>query len=180
MDSLKKLLLVFLLGYLAVAAKSLRFCYGKKLADYYLSLPTSRFYWEATGGRRIGRCFIQVSGGPGAACYLYAKSAYRGHDGDYGWPKTTDWVGTGCVRAPNLPKRVTTCYYRDPRYRLSWALINKFCTNDGVFNAVNQLKHAIRNEACAISSSPPSYYGCIHGVRGCWCTRKKDSHPSAL
>lgn len=71
------------------------------------------------------------------------------HDGHDGWPLTTDNLGTGCVRAPDLPKRVTTCAYEFPSYGLTPAEHSALCTDSGKTNAVGQLRHAIQNDRCS-------------------------------
>jgi len=127
--------------------------------NYYLSLSDNALWDQLTNGNKVGQCYIHVSPGRGA-CYLYAKSAISGGRGDYGWPKA--WVdgqrrGTGCVKAPDLPKGVGTCYFSDPRYGLSQGVINSFCSNNGKSNALNQIRHALRNDACGLPKCRRDY-----------------------
>lgn len=143
------LLSAFLCAFVADAM-----CTVVKDANYYLQLPVPPFLAESTGGSRIGDCYIVPKARSGS-CDMYAKSGVRGADGDRGWPKTSSNRGTGCVRAPRLPRRVTTCYYSSSSYRLSPDLIQSFCTDDGSANAVAMIKHAIRNGACNIPNPQP-------------------------
>lgn len=118
----------------------------------YLELDTHHLYNSLTGGRMVGKCRIQVSP-KGGACYLYAKAAAQGADGDFGYPKANvnhKLLGTGCVKAPDLPKHVNTCYYSDTRYGLSQSTIASFCTSKGKDNAVAMIRHAIRNKKCGL------------------------------
>lgn len=57
-------------------------------------------------------------------------------------------MGTGCVRAPDLPKRIGSCLYAQPNYELTASEIDSFCTNSGKANAVAQLRHAILAGTC--------------------------------
>lgn len=147
-------------------------CTIVKDLNYYLSLSVSNFLAESTGGKRIGGCYIVPRAAFGA-CDMYAKSAVRGRDGDLGWPKTISKRGTGCVRAPNLPKRVTTCFYKSSSYRLPPDLVNRFCTDDGNSNAVSMIKHALQNGACNLPE--PSAVSCVKGSSPkCICIEEPD------
>lgn len=143
-------MIVFILG--AFPSVAVGACSVVKDAAYYLSLSVDDFYASATRGNRVGDCYIAEA--KRGFCDLYAKSAIQGKNGDRGWPKTTSNTGTGCVRAPFLPRRVRTCYYRASNYNLPASLVNTFCTDDGKANAVAQLKHAVRNNACKLPVRP--------------------------
>lgn len=133
----------------------------------YQDMAVDDLFAAATDGNRVGDCYIQQNGPGGGACDLYVKSAFPGAAADRGWPKTTGGRGTGCVRAPDFPKRVSTCYFDDPRYPLTTAERSSFCTDSGKSNAVAQLKHAIRNNACKLSALSP--VECTRGSPGCRC-----------
>ena len=118
--------------------------------DYYLSLSNDKLWALVTGGSRIGKCFVQEGGG---FCDLYAKAAERGTDGDTGYPKAVvngGRVGTGCVKAPDFPKRRSTCYFTDPRYGLPSDVVSSFCTEKGRDNAVALMRHALLNDKCGL------------------------------
>lgn len=119
--------------------------------SYYLSLNTTDLYNAALSPNRIGSCYILRARGR-EACDLYIKSAVPGTDGDYGWPKTGGKSprGNGCVIAPNLPKGVDSCFYWPRKYWMSWDDKLSFCQGDGMENAVTQLRHALRHNACGL------------------------------
>ena len=146
-------------------------CTVTKNSAYYLSLPVDDLYHSATGGRRVGGCYIQVSPN-GGYCDLYVKSATVGNHGHRGWPRSTSNVGTGCVKAPDFPKRRSHCFFSSSQYSLSATDRASFCTNNGKSNAVAQLKHAIRHGQCAIASSPAPV-SCVPGSAGCGCTHSE-------
>lgn len=155
----------FLLAHL-VASASANTCTVTRNAAFFLSLSTNDLYSLATKGNRVGACYIaEVSSG---SCDLYVKSAVSGSNGDLGWPKTTGNQGTGCVRAPDYPKKVSSCFYSSSSYVLSQSERNSFCTNSGKSNAVAQLQHAIRSNACSIPIAPASST-CNPGTLGCKC-----------
>lgn len=87
-------------------------------------------------------------------CDLYVKAYTTGpaSEGSYrGWPRTVlRGRGTGCVKAPDFPKRTGTCFYADPRYRLTAREVSLLCTNSGKNNALAQLRHALCNGQCGI------------------------------
>eukprot|EP01026_Neomeris_dumetosa_P052185 TRINITY_DN460_c0_g1_i3.p1 TRINITY_DN460_c0_g1~~TRINITY_DN460_c0_g1_i3.p1 ORF type:complete len:212 (-),score=16.48 TRINITY_DN460_c0_g1_i3:390-1025(-) len=96
----------------------------------------------------VNNCRINVRPNAGA-CYYYVSSG-----GSFGYPLTPDCRGTGCVKAPDEPKSVNTCYYQDRVYGSAInEVASKFCTSNGVSNAAAQLRHAIENDAC--NCSPP-------------------------
>lgn len=80
-----------------------------------------------------------------------------GRDWGQGVAEDNRTSGTGCVRAPNLPKGVTTCYFDDPSYPLTTAERRSFCTDSGKSNAVAILKHSIRNKAYKVPVLGPSF-----------------------
>lgn len=165
-------LTAFLCVVLGVSAQQK--CTVVKDSAFYLSLSVNQLYSEATKGRRVGDCYIAEA--KRGSCDLYVKSAIKGVNGDRGWPKTNNpRVGTGCVRAPDLPKGVRTCYYNDPRYQLTALERKSFCTDTGKVNAVAQLKHAIRNKACKLPSIVKPV-PCMRGSPRCKCTTTNTCH----
>ena len=141
------------LALLSLLAATTHACTTKNKA-FYLSLSDSQLFAEGLSPKRIGKCYI-VRARYGA-CDLYVKAALAGPRGDRGYPKTRSNLGTGCVRAPDYPKRVRICYYKDPAYPLTAAERVSFCTDSGNVNAAAQLRHAIRNDKCAL----PAGGGC--------------------
>ena len=155
---------------LALDATERRTCTVTKNAAYYLSLSVHQLYYAATGGRRVGGCYITVSPPPSRSyCDLYVISATVGSRGYRGWPRTTSNLGTGCVKAPDFPKRRSYCFYHSRQYSLSATDRASFCTNNGKSNAVAQLKHAIRRGQCLIPHNPAPV-SCVYGTPGCTCT----------
>lgn len=167
--------LTFLLALCLATVSSSQKCTVVKDAAYYLSLSIPDFLAESTQGVRIGGCYIVPKAASGA-CDMYAKSAVVGSDGDRGWPKTSTNRGTGCVRAPNLPRGITTCFYNSPSYDLTNDLVSSFCTDDGSQNAVAMIKHAIRNSACKVPTAPPPV-SCVSGSPGCSCQSEESECP---
>ncbi len=116
----------------------------------YLCLNNHQLYESLTGGHTIGKCRIDVQPGPGF-CYLYVKAAEKGADNDSGYPKNNvngRLVGTGCVKAPDLPKNIGVCFFSDPRYGLPSSTVASFCTEKGKDNAVAMIRHAIVHKKC--------------------------------
>ncbi len=141
--------------FLGLTALALALSKGNAAASHcncqnYLCLNNHQLYEAVTGGRTIGQCRIAVDTGRGA-CYLYANAAEKGDDGKFGYPKNNiegQRVGTGCVKAPDLPKNVETCYFSDTRYGLPASTVNDFCTENGTDNAVAIIRHAIIHKKC--------------------------------
>lgn len=123
-------------------------------ASHYTSISPSDLYKAATNGNKVGGCYIQVNLG-GGFCDMYVKTATVGNSGYRGWPRNTRNIGTGCVKAPDYPKKVSTCYYTSSEYR-NWAMADRtsFCTPNGMQNAVAQLRHAVLNKQCALPTCP--------------------------
>lgn len=87
----------------------------------------------------------------------------------------------GMRKDPDLGKGVRTCYYSDPRYGLSQTDINSFCSENGKSNALNQIRHALRNNAFGLkrcldahhylSYSTDELFGMLTGGRKIWQCR---------
>eukprot|EP01024_Parvocaulis_polyphysoides_P032625 TRINITY_DN291_c0_g1_i2.p2 TRINITY_DN291_c0_g1~~TRINITY_DN291_c0_g1_i2.p2 ORF type:complete len:163 (-),score=0.58 TRINITY_DN291_c0_g1_i2:139-627(-) len=110
----------------------------------YLSLSDDQLYQQGLFG--IGQCKIQRNTGFGF-CDLYVASGITGTFGSQtyiGYPLSQLCRGTGCVKAPDFPKRVGTCWYSDPEYG---AVVNSrvtdYCSDKGIANAAAQLGDAI-------------------------------------
>eukprot|EP01025_Chloroclados_australasicus_P014092 TRINITY_DN16585_c1_g1_i1.p1 TRINITY_DN16585_c1_g1~~TRINITY_DN16585_c1_g1_i1.p1 ORF type:complete len:197 (+),score=8.35 TRINITY_DN16585_c1_g1_i1:147-737(+) len=124
-------------------------CCCQKIAnkDQILSLSDQELF-DMGDDQGIENCYI-LQGGSGNACDLYVKSDIQGTHGDRGYPKNTQCRGTGCVKAPDFPKSVTTCYYTSSVYDSSVnSLASSFCTKEGVQNAAAMLRYAISNDVC--------------------------------
>lgn len=141
-------------------------CTVTKNSKFYLSLSVDELYDQATKGNRVGECYIAEA--KSGFCDLYVKSAIQGASGDKGWPKTKSNRGTGCVKAPDYPKKIRRCFFLDSNYVLTEEERSPFCTEMGKTNAVAQLKHAIRNKACGIPTTVSSE-PCEEGSVGCIC-----------
>eukprot|EP01025_Chloroclados_australasicus_P007288 TRINITY_DN1232_c0_g3_i1.p1 TRINITY_DN1232_c0_g3~~TRINITY_DN1232_c0_g3_i1.p1 ORF type:complete len:205 (-),score=3.79 TRINITY_DN1232_c0_g3_i1:591-1205(-) len=114
-----------------------------------LSQSDWKVFWLGLSGY-LGECkVIDATQDPNAACDFYVQSAIHGTGSYKGYPLTTAGTGTGCVKAPDYPKHVTTCWYDDADYGLAINQITHvLCTEYGVPNAAAQLRHAIQNDAC--------------------------------
>lgn len=110
------------------------------VCDYQEHQSDETLWWRLTNGRSIGGCSIQT--GSSSACTTYAKSAVPGATGDRGHPKSRENTGTGCVRTGR------DCYFWGDDYELTDAERRDMCTADERHNAVAQIRHAIRNDAC--------------------------------
>jgi hypothetical protein len=110
--------------------------------EAYSACPlTDNQIWLLAGnGASLGSCTI-LQGGPSTACDLYVRA------GGIGYPQSTAG-GTGCVVAPDYPKGMSFCWYKDPRYTLSAADRASFCTPSGRHNAAAQVCHALMNGRC--------------------------------
>lgn len=120
----------------------------------YLGLSDGELFQNLINGHKVGACHVSVTPDPGTICYMYAKSGVRGDDSDYGWPKyNVDGglrMGSGCVMAPDEPKDVKQCWYRLPSFKLPYHTMQSFCTQNGKYNAVQQIRHAINSNACKL------------------------------
>lgn len=115
---------------------------GKCATDFSskLSLPDQAIFSLALN-KQIGQCTIADHRGLSSYCDYYVNSAAVGKLGATGYPKNPEsGDSTGCVVAPTLEKGVNSC----------WGGYNKetMCTNDYVKNAANQIRQAIRDNAC--------------------------------
>lgn len=110
------------------------------------------FYLFELGFHRLtGGCYISINKG-GGFCDLYVISATVGASGYRGWPRSYDNRGTGCVKAPDFPKRRNICWYTMWNY-YNWPLSQrlKMCASSfGEENAAEQLRHAIVNDQCML------------------------------
>ncbi|KAI0559247.1 hypothetical protein FGB62_10g38 [Gracilaria domingensis] len=142
-------------------------CIVVKDLDYHLSLSVDDLFDATTNGNKIGTCFISENSNPRAACYLYARCPGYAENG---CPFNNNGRGTGCVKAPDFPKAVNTCYYRSGYDQvLTSQEIDSFCTEDGKVNAVNQIKWALSNGYCNLPACVPPE-SCTSGSPGCKCT----------
>ena len=116
----------------------------RKDAYRIAALPDAELFRLATTSSAQG-CRI-TRGGPSAACDLYVKTPSK--DRYNGWPLTPDGRGTGCVKAPDFPKRVGICYYTNPPYDVTAEQTASFCTNNGKANALAQLRDGLKNLKC--------------------------------
>lgn len=161
---------IFFLIYLIACAQS-ESCLIPVDVKTYLEMNTSKLFLLASGGKKIGVCFIHQSSDPSDNCDLYVRSGkITGADYRTGWPREiSSKTGSGCVKAPDFAKQVSTCIYGAPEYGLSQPDVDAFCTGDGRDNAVAQLKHAIANNACGLPSVS-ALVPCAAGSMGCACT----------
>eukprot|EP01026_Neomeris_dumetosa_P038245 TRINITY_DN3116_c0_g1_i13.p3 TRINITY_DN3116_c0_g1~~TRINITY_DN3116_c0_g1_i13.p3 ORF type:complete len:290 (+),score=16.59 TRINITY_DN3116_c0_g1_i13:212-1081(+) len=117
------------------------FASGYTKADL-LALDDNTLFNIGLGG--INECRIVESPvGNGDFCDLYVKS------GSDGYPLNQECQGIGCVKAPDFPRAINTCWYaRDEFCPEIQGLSGDFCTDSGVANAAAQLRHAIKNDHC--------------------------------
>eukprot|EP00737_Agarophyton_chilense_P004682 gb/GEZJ01006109.1/.p1 GENE.gb/GEZJ01006109.1/~~gb/GEZJ01006109.1/.p1 ORF type:complete len:145 (-),score=14.10 gb/GEZJ01006109.1/:167-601(-) len=117
--------------------------------SFYLSLsPQALFAYGIKN--EVGGCYISLHTGSSGYCDMYVKTATTGN-GYHGWPRNVNDQGTGCVKAPEFPRRRTYCWYQRSEYNNHpLSVRNTFCTNSGVTNAANQLKYAIEKDQCAL------------------------------
>lgn len=124
-------------------------CFGCKDSQQYMSLSNHALFEEASGGKKVGGCYIKRNeNGP---CDIYVMTATVGASGDQGWPRNIRNEGNGCVRAPDFPNGFSKCLYVSADFS-NWPLDNrqKFCSDSGIDNAAEQLRHAILNNHCDI------------------------------
>lgn len=107
------------------------------------------FRCECTGNHNsaggIAQVCLACARMPMNACMQAYPPIVPGHDG---WPLNTDNMGTGCVKAPDLPKGQSICFYARSEYSLTSGERAAFCTESGLTNAVAQLRHAVENGRC--------------------------------
>lgn len=118
----------------------------KDTFEEYIKIPTRALFQLASGGNRVGRCYIAIA--KYGHCDLYMKGGGKSTLGQTGWPRQIDGYSSGCVKTPDWKKKVRTCYYSTPLYRLSKKEVDSFCGEVGITNAVEMLRHAIDNGAC--------------------------------
>jgi hypothetical protein len=140
MASFKSVVVLAVIGLIVQAEKGYSSC---PLSDYSPCPLTDDQIWRLAGnGASLGSCRI-AQGGPGTACDLYVK-----FQGGLGYPQLSTGGGTGCVRAPDYPKGMSTCWYTDTRYTLAAADRANFCTLSGRHNAATQVCHALTHGMC--------------------------------
>lgn len=165
--------------FLSISSAALISSYSLSLTDTsnrYLNLPTLELYNLATKGNNVDGCYIAEA--DHAACDLYVKSTISGADGDYGWPKSKNMQGTGCVMHVKNSNDMNKCIFYNARYNLTQAERESFCTSNRIENAVAQLKHAIRNNACSLPSpvhAAPFPEGTVRSESGNSCSRPSPS-----
>eukprot|EP00178_Gracilaria_changii_P019587 TRINITY_DN56722_c0_g1_i1.p1 TRINITY_DN56722_c0_g1~~TRINITY_DN56722_c0_g1_i1.p1 ORF type:complete len:175 (-),score=6.01 TRINITY_DN56722_c0_g1_i1:129-581(-) len=140
---------ILMLG-LAPTSSSASDCPDPLTKSFYLSLSNNALF--AYGVRKdIGAgCRISL-GNSRAHCDLYVKSATVGNQGYRGWPRNRDGLGTGCVMAPEFPKRRTYCYAMRSEYdHLPMLFRESMCTDSGLNNAANVLRDAIEKNQCGL------------------------------
>jgi hypothetical protein len=117
---------------------------------YYLALSDDALWAVSTAGNNVNGCYIGF-GTPTTFCDLYVISATVGNNSHRGWPRNTSGMGTGCVKAPDFPKKMSGCFFQNAEYALSTAERESFCTESGKANALAQLRHAISNDQCGFA-----------------------------
>lgn len=80
------------------------------------------------------------------ACDFYVKAFTTGTGSYNGWPRTTDGLGTGCVKSTSG----SFCYFNDQKYALTSSERSLMCTSDAKKNSLAQLRHALCNNQCGI------------------------------
>lgn len=118
--------------------------------QYYLSLDTRALWWAASIEGEIGRapyCRIEFGDTRAHACDIYVITA-SSEQNTQRWPRNVFDQSSGCIRAPDWPRKVKSCHYTRPEYNLDPALVGTFCTEGGRDNAVAVLGHAIQTDQC--------------------------------
>ena len=116
----------------------------------YLALSDDALWTASTAGKNVGNCHIGF-GSQRSFCDLYVSSATVGNNGNRGWPRNSNGLGTGCVKAPDFPKKMSGCFFQNAEYALSTAERESFCTESGKANALAQLRHAISTDQCVFA-----------------------------
>ncbi|PXF43528.1 hypothetical protein BWQ96_06729 [Gracilariopsis chorda] len=118
--------------------------------SFYLSLsPEALFAYGVKGA--VGACYISLNTGSSSYCDLYVNTATIGNNGHRGWPRKLNDMGTGCVKAPEFPRKRTYCWYSRSEYiNHPQAIRDTFCTHPSVTNAANQLRDAVEKDQCAL------------------------------
>eukprot|EP01025_Chloroclados_australasicus_P058716 TRINITY_DN739_c0_g1_i8.p2 TRINITY_DN739_c0_g1~~TRINITY_DN739_c0_g1_i8.p2 ORF type:complete len:235 (-),score=13.72 TRINITY_DN739_c0_g1_i8:772-1410(-) len=129
------------------------YCWPLENKAKLLSLPNTQesdwaLFWMGRNGL-LGDCKVSDSRNSGSFCDFYVTSSIHGQGSYKGYPLNTDCRGTGCVKAPDYPKGISTCWYSQAEYGGAINQIsNIFCTEDGIANGAAMLRHAIQNDAC--------------------------------
>ena len=113
-------------------------------ADLLLGLSDQGLYDAALAGL-TGNCKVN-KGSTTSACDLYA--VVRLSNGT--WIGLPDLVGTGCVRAPDFPKRQSTCWGPPNTYTNYNTTPTPICTGSGIKNAANMIRIAINRGWCKL------------------------------
>mmetsp|Transcript_3566 Transcript_3566/g.9922 ORF Transcript_3566/g.9922 Transcript_3566/m.9922 type:complete len:1103 (-) Transcript_3566:305-3613(-) len=96
----------------------------------------------------IGSCKVYDQRGKSGVCDFYF-----GADGGR-FPSTLSGEGTGCVMAPNFPKGVNTCYYKNPAYDLGVLEYSNLCTPSGKSNIAAHFRLALKSGKCCDIETP--------------------------
>ena len=132
-----------LIGCLLVSTTVCQSPYGL-YADLLLGLSDQALFDTALAGRTYN-CRV-TRGASTAACDLYATAGLA--SGTFtGLP---DLYGSGCVVAPDFPKRVNTCFPAPNTYPNYNSTPTPICTGSGVKNAANMIRIAINRGWCRL------------------------------
>lgn len=121
----------------------------KELRDEgsYLVLSDSELVSLATGGNKIGACYIEESFD--GNCRAYVTSGIQGDDDKYGWPKTIFYEGNGCISGKPI-NNSSSCPYNAEKYPVSSEVALSFCSSVWNQNAAAVLRNAIEKHACLL------------------------------
>lgn len=113
---------------------------SNSVKNKFLNMSNAELF-QAALNREVGDCRIQdARNSTRTFCDYYVKTNVKGSLGMLGWPKNPhSGDSTGCIKAPQLPKRMSTCW---PGNTAS------MCTNDHIQNAAETIRDAIKNCAC--------------------------------
>jgi hypothetical protein len=115
-------------------------------ADLLLSLSDKALY-EAALSRRVGRCFISTcKPDQSCSCDLYAQVSLD-EGKSVGLP---DLYGTGCVVAPDMPKKICTCWGGSNNYPFYNKSSTPICSKCGIANAANMIRIGIMKGYCKL------------------------------
>lgn len=114
-------------------------------ADLLLSLPDDALY-NAAVQKRVGQCSIGICTTTGCACDLYARVAINSTF-VIGLPNL---YGTGCVVAPDFPKRMNICWPAPNPYGAYNGTSTPICTTSGIKNAANMIRIGIQKGYCKL------------------------------
>mmetsp|Transcript_12824 Transcript_12824/g.39455 ORF Transcript_12824/g.39455 Transcript_12824/m.39455 type:complete len:255 (-) Transcript_12824:251-1015(-) len=118
----------------------------------YLELSDEELFRRTTNGHTVGNCFVYLDNNPRTYCDMGVL--INGYNFHSRYPQTLDGRGTGCIKAPDFPKRMRACWYTDPDYGYDDETIASMCTESGVSNAAGTIRAAIREGKCCSSANP--------------------------